>query len=661
MELSDIKGIGPKRLALFSELNIKTPEDLLRFYPREYLDYTHSTDIRSLVDGERVSVFVTVMSEPTVYYLKGRYIVSLRVSDNTGKATLRWVNQPYRMNQFRIGEKFFANGIVSKKRGVVLYNPQINRSNGGIVPVYPSVKGLSQTLIREAVSEILKDHEMPDILPKEWRDRYHLIEKNEAIREVHLPESTLSLVLAKRRLSFENAFLYFTAIRAMKSDQTRSNGYSFVTESVLTEFLQTIPFTPTDAQLRVLHEVESDMQSKAPMNRLIQGDVGSGKTLIAEFALLIAEKNGKQGVLLAPTELLAEQHFRTLQRRFPNAVLYIGSMKKKEKDLVRKQIELGERSVVIGTHAVLSDSVHFYDLGLAITDEQHRFGVLQRAKIESKGTRPDVLVMSATPIPRTLALLIYADLNLSVIDSLPPGRKPIKTRYVPSDRRKDLYRHIAQCAEDGERTYVVCPLIEPTEGYEGLSLEELYKEISEFLPDTAIGYLHGQMQDSKKIAVMESFRNGTIPILVSTTVVEVGVDVPEATSMVVEGAEHFGLATLHQLRGRVGRGEKQSYCYLLCHKFSQNAKQRLDAMLETNDGFEIAQRDFDLRGSGDLFGVKQSGEGDMQGILSGSTAETIENASKAANEVFMLPSVVYNALLEEANDRYQSLKDISHN
>ncbi len=661
MELSDIKGIGPKRLALLSELNICSPEDLLRFYPREYLDYTHSSEIRSLLDGERVSVFVTVISEPTVFYLKGRYIVSLRVTDNTGKATLRWVNQPYRMNQFHIGETFFANGVVSKKRGVVLYNPQINRSNGGIVPVYPSVKGLSQTLIREAVFEILKNCEIPEHLPFEWRERYDLIEINDAIREIHLPKTTCSLALAKRRLSFEEAFLYFTAIRALKSDHTRLNGHSFCTESILTDFLKTIPFVPTDAQLRVIREVESDMRSKAPMNRLIQGDVGSGKTLVAEFALMVAEKNRKQGVFLAPTELLAEQHFRTLQNRFPNAVLYVGSMKKKEKEFLRKQIEEGERSVVIGTHALLSDSVHFHDLGLVITDEQHRFGVLQRAKIESKGTRPDVLVMSATPIPRTLALLIYADLNLSVIDRLPPGRKPIMTRFVPSERRKDLYRHIAESAGNGERAYVVCPLIEQTEGYEGISLEELYKEIHELLPNTSIGYLHGQMPEAKKNAVMESFRKGTVPILIATTVVEVGVDVPEATAMIIEGAEHFGLATLHQLRGRVGRGERQSYCYLLCRKSNENAKRRLEVMLETNDGFQIAQKDFDMRGSGDLFGVRQSGEGDMDGILSGSTVEIIEMANEAANEVFMLPSVANNALLEEAIARYRNLNEISHN
>lgn len=661
MELSDISGIGPKRLKLFSELHIYTPEDLLRFYPREYLDYTKQSEIRSLSDGERASLKVTVQAEPTMFYLKGKYIVSLRVADASGKATLRWMNQPYRMNQFHTGEILYVNGTVSKKRGTVLYNPQINRTNGGIAPIYASVKGLTQTVIRDAVSAILNECELSDPLPKEWLDRYRLIGLKESLTEVHQPSSMDLLEQAKRRLSFEETFLYFVAIRAMKADRARKNGFCFRTEGALDRFLNSIPFSPTDAQMRVMSEVEADMRSGSPMNRLIQGDVGSGKTLIAEYALLIAETNGKQGVLLAPTELLAEQHYRTLQKRFPNACLYVGSMKKKEKNEALARIADGSAPIVIGTHALLSESVRFHDLGLVITDEQHRFGVMQRAKIEAKGIRPDVLVMSATPIPRTLALLIYADLDLSVIDRLPPGRKPIKTHFVPQARRTDLYRHLADCAGNGERAYVVCPLIEPTEGYEGLSLEELHRELNTILPDTPIGVLHGQMPEQDKREAMEAFRTGEAPILLSTTVVEVGVDVPEATAMVVEGADHFGLATLHQLRGRVGRGEKQSHCYLLCKKMSDNAKQRIEALLESCDGFRIAQTDFEIRGSGDLFGVRQSGEGELNGILSGSTVETIEMASKAADEVFTLPTVRYNLLLEEAYRRYRSFENISHN
>ena len=661
MNLSDIKGIGPKRLQLFSELNIRTPEDLLRFYPREYLDYTHIAEIRTLTEGERATVRVSVLSEPTVFYYKGKYIVSVRVADTSGKATLRWMNQPYRASQFHTGDVLFACGTVSKKRGTVMYNPQINRDGGGIVPVYASVNGLTQTVIHDAIGAVIGNCSIPEILPEEWLKRYELIGIREAIEDVHFPKSTEALNRAKRRLSFEEAFLYFTAIRAVKDDRKRRNGYSFRTDHIREAFLSAVPFRPTEAQMRVMDDVETDMRSDRSMNRLIQGDVGSGKTLIAEYAIAIAAHNDKQSAFLAPTELLAVQHFRTVQNRFPEACLLIGSMSKKEKAEAAERIASGEARVVIGTHALLSESVRFSDLGLVITDEQHRFGVLQRAKIEAKGIRPDVLVMSATPIPRTLSLLLYADLDLSVIDTMPPGRKPVRTHYVPNSKRKDLYRHLETSAKNGERSYVVCPLIEPTEGYEGLSLEELYREIKELIPDTKVGFLHGQMPDKEKNAAMEAFRSGETPVIVSTTVVEVGVDVPEATSMVIEGADHFGLATLHQLRGRVGRSDLQSHCYLLSAKPSEHARERIAAMLETNDGFAIAQKDLDMRGSGDLFGVRQSGEGEMSGILTGCTVETIETASAAANEVYTLPSVRYNLLMEEAGKRYKQFESVAHN
>ncbi len=661
MELIDLKGIGPKRLVLFSELNIHTPEDLLRFYPREYLDYSQIVPIKNSADGQRVSVNVTALSDPTVFYTKGKYIVSLRVADASGKATLRWMNQPYRLNQFHAGDVICANGVVSKKRGTVLYNPQINRTGGGIIPVYESIKGLTQTVIRESIGEILQHCELLDPLPQEWLSQYRLIGFRDALHAIHFPSSTEELECAKRRLSFEETFLYFTAIRAAKSDRERKNGFSFRTDGLLSAFRNTLSFDPTDAQLRVMREIETDMHSDRPMNRLVQGDVGSGKTLVAEYALSIAASNGKQGVLLAPTELLAEQHYRTLRKRFPNACLYVGGIPAKERAELLERIGSGKAEIVIGTHALLSDTVRFRDLGLVVTDEQHRFGVLQRAKIENKGIRPDVLVMSATPIPRTLALLIYADLDLSVIDMLPPGRKPIKTHFVPQTKRNDLYQHLAACTKNGERAYVVCPLIEPTEGYEGLSLEELYEEIRAMLTGIKIGILHGHMPDPEKHAVMEQFRNGTIPILISTTVVEVGVDVPEATAMVIEGADHFGLATLHQLRGRVGRGEKSSHCYLLAKKMTEQAKQRIQAMLESSDGFEIAQKDFEIRGSGDLFGVRQSGDGEMIGVLSGTTVEILEAASSAADAVFTLPTIQYNALLERAKARYRTFDQIAHN
>lgn len=661
MQLSDIKGIGPKRIELFHQLHIDTPQELLRFYPKEYLDDTQYKPISELHENEKATIRVRVISEPSMFYHRQAYIVSVRVADDSGKATLRWMNQPYRMQQICLGDSLFATATVNKKRGTVLYNPQISKESRGIVPIYQSIKGLPQSVIRDAIAMILKNVAITDILPKQWLSGYRLIGYREAIEYAHFPKSTDQLNESKRRISFEDAFLYFTAMQSAKSNHKRNNGFAFTTEGSVESFLKTIPFTPTGAQLRTIGEIEKDMRSFTAMNRLVQGDVGSGKTLVAEYALRVALQNAKQGVLLAPTEILAEQHYNTLKNRFPNACLYTGSMSKTDRTVALKKIESGEANPVIGTHALFSDCVKFSDLGLVITDEQHRFGVMQRAKIEAKGIRPDVLVMSATPIPRTLALLIYADLDLSIIDELPKGRKPIKTHFVPSARRKDLYRHLQKNAESGERAYVVCPLIEQTEGFEGLSLIELQKELSELIPDCPIGILHRQMKDDEKKRTMEAFRDGTISILIATTVVEVGVDVPEATSMVIEGADHFGLATLHQLRGRVGRGAKQSYCYLLCEKPSESAKMRIEAMLESNDGFDIAQRDLEMRGMGDLFGVRQSGSGEVSDLLSSCTVEILELASHAANEVDELPDVIHNMLLEEAADRFKMFEHIAHN
>ena len=661
MNLSDLKGIGPKRLALFSQLHIESPEDLLRFYPREYLDYSVTTPIARLIEGDRVSVRCTVISEPTVYYAKGMYIVSVRVSDGSGNAVLRWMNQPYRRNQFHVGETFHANGTVSKKHGTVLYNPVIDRGSGGILPIYPTVKGLSQAVIRDAVSAVLDANEMTDLIPSEWLAAYSLTDLRFALRNIHQPVSSDALASAKERLSFDEAFLYFTAIRIAKDERERHNGFAFQTDGCKERFMRSLPFFPTDAQLRVMNEVETDMRADRPMNRLIQGDVGSGKTLIAEYALSLASENGKQGVLLAPTEILAEQHCQSLKRRFGRLCLYTGSLPQKDKNEILNGIESGAYDVIVGTHALLSDSVHFRDLGLVVTDEQHRFGVAQRAKIEAKGVRPDVLVMSATPIPRTLALLLYADLDLSVIDQLPPGRVPVRTFLVPQKKRKDLYRHLSDCAQNGERAYVICPLIEPTEGLEGLSLTEIESELKELLPDAAIASLHGQMPDSEKNRIMNAFRDGSVSILIATTVIEVGVDVPEATAVVIEGAEHFGLATLHQLRGRVGRGDKPSSCYLLCRKLTEQSKRRVETMLETTDGFTVAQRDFEIRGMGDLFGVRQSGEAGLNSVFTACSPETLEKAVRASNEVFSLPKTQYNLLIEEAVNRYRSFSDVAHN
>lgn len=661
MQLSDIKGIGPKRIELFHELHIDTPQDLLRFFPKEYLDDTVCSPISELSNGQHATITAKVTKDPTMSFYKGKYVVTVSVADGSGKALLKWMNQPYRMQQFHTGETLYISGVANKKHGTVFYNAQVSKERRGIVPIYPSIKGLPQATIREAIGTVLKTAAFTDLLPSEWLSRYRLIGYRDAIKAVHFPKSKEQLQAAKRRLSFEDAFLYFTVMHSAKDDHRRQHGTALDTDHAIERFLQRIPFRPTDAQLRVMREIEHDLHESVAMNRLIQGDVGSGKTLVAEFALWVAVQNGKQCVLLAPTEVLAQQHYRTLSKRFHSICLYTGSLTKAERISALVRIESGEAELIIGTHALLSDRVRFHDLGLVVTDEQHRFGVLQRTKIESKGLCPDVLVMSATPIPRTLALLIYADLDLSIIDEMPKGRKPIKTHYVPNEKRTALYRHLSDTAKDGEQSFVICPLIEPTEGYEGLSLTELSAELKTYMPDTRIGTLHGQMKEQEKQRVMEAFRSGECPILLSTTVVEVGIDVPNATSMVIEGADHFGLAALHQLRGRVGRGDKQSYCYLLSQKLTESGMERIRAMLETADGFLIAQRDLEMRGMGDLFGVRQSGSGELTDMLSGCTVEILELASVAAKEVYELPDVQHNALLEEAKRRYRMFDQIAHN
>lgn len=661
MQLSDIKGFGPKRLELLEELNIRSVQDLLYHFPRSYLHCQELAKVQDLTDGDEATVQVTTVSAPTVFYHKGKTIVSARCSDETGILTVRWMNQPYRMQQVQPNTTYYFHGRVSKKRGTVLYNPQSVADPSEIIPVYDLCKGLTQKCMRDAIHQCLQssvsvDPALEQVLLSNGYPTFA-----ECLQQLHMPTDPALLSKAKKSLSFTNALLYFLAVASFSEQRLSARGMSFCTEGKLEQFIKQTPFQPTSSQISVLKEVAADMTSHRPMNRLIQGDVGSGKTLIAEFALFVAHENGKQGAMLAPTELLARQHARTLRARFGDSViLYIGSLTAKEKALNRERIRIEPHSVVVGTHALISDDVVYSNLGVIVTDEQHRFGVLQRAKMEEKGIRPEILVMSATPIPRTLALMMYADLNLSVIGEMPLGRKPIRTHFVPSNRRDAMYQYLIKAAEHDERTYVVCPLIEPTEGYEGLSVMEICEELHKKYPDAPIAVLHGHMKESEKSVVMESFRCGRTKILISTTVVEVGVDVKEATAMVIEGCDHFGLSTLHQLRGRVGRNALQSHCYLLCSHPSKNARERISTIVSTCDGFEIAERDMELRGHGDLFGVRQSGEGRTDPFR-GSDYETLEHASSVAKEIFLQTSLQSNALIELAKDRYWIFDRISNN
>ncbi len=666
MELADIKGIGPKRIELLRQLGIESLSDLLAYYPSSYLDYSACTPVDELEDGTVASVTVKLTSNPSWYSRKGLITVTVYGRDPTGKSlALRFFNQPYRAKSLAQGQTYVASGRVHRgeKGAPSLINPLLGSTLRGIVPVYASVKGLTQTNLRDGIRCALENAVVDETLPAALREKHGLPERQEALWELHFPTDRKKLDGARRRRAYEDALYYFLASQELKAERKRRNGITFSAREALPEYLKTLPFTPTRAQMRVLSEVAGDMAAPIPMNRMIEGDVGSGKTSIALFALYVAACDGRQGALLAPTEILARQHYEALKTLFGDRCgLLLGSETAKERREALEKIEKGTWQAVTGTHALFSANVHFHSLGVVICDEQHRFGVSQRAAMEQKGTRPDVLVMSATPIPRTLALILYGDLDLSVIDELPAGRKPIQTHLVGPAKRRDMYRYLAERTRLGEQSYVVCPLIEKTEGLEGLSVDEVYDEVKGIVGEkTALAKLHGRMSEGEKQAVMAQFYAGQVPILISTTVIEVGVHVPQAAHMVIEGAERFGLSAMHQLRGRVGRGEQQAHCYLVVYEQKKTAMERLQAMLDTNDGFRIAERDLQLRGAGDLMGIRQAGEEREDDFLKDCPVTLLEAASVDASEVYALPTLENDQLIEEARHRYRHRENITMN
>lgn len=663
--LTSVKGIGPKRAELFSQLGVCSVGELLFRLPRDYLDYTKATPISQLVNGQNAAVQVRISGATRFFRTKGMTILSAPAQDETGKITLKWFNQPYRSSQLQIGEIVYASGRVIKKNGVSLINPSLSQALPGIVPVYPTVKGVNQRAWRDSIFACLESvwDRIPEPLPRTLLERYNLVPLALALRHAHLPFSREALELARRRLDFENTLLYFIIVELQKAERLRQNGFSFDTSGVLERFKNQLSFSLTNAQLRVLDEIGIDMRKPVPMNRLLQGDVGSGKTAVAMYALCVAAANGKQGALLAPTEILAEQHAQNFSEIFGETVVLLkGSMKKKQRDEALEKIANGSALFVIGTHALLSQEVRFYDLGCIVTDEQHRFGVRQRAAMLEKGVRPDMLVMSATPIPRTLALILYGDLDISVIDELPPGRKVIKTSVIPASKRDDMYAYIAAQAKEGVQSYVVCPAIEESDTIECPSVDALYTELKKKLPETKIGKLHGRMKEAEKERVMRAFRAGEVDVLVTTTVIEVGVHVPNACIMAIEGAERFGLSQLHQLRGRVGRSAKQAYCFLLYGVESREENERMLTMTQTNDGFEIAQKDLLLRGPGDFIGTRQHGDDSASLITSTMDAKLLEQASNAAREILNQGGEESARLIELASERYGTmLGDIAMN
>ncbi len=635
-DLQYIKGIGPKRAFLLKKLNLFTLEDLLYFVPFRYEDRAELKKIAQLTAGKIETVEGEVMAVSLTETPRRRMkIVDVAISDTSGLLHAKWFNQQYLKNYFKKGDRVMLSGLVKANhfggRTIEMENPIYERVEADealhmdrIVPVYHEIKGFTNKQIRSVMKQVLEryaDH-IPEMLPLVLIERYRLLPLFQAIQEIHFPlkETDVSLLNqgrgpAHRRLIFDELFILQTGLALRKkgrSEQVSGIAFKIDTPSP-TSLKKLLPFSLTDAQERVLSEIRADMSKPFVMSRLIQGDVGCGKTLVALMSILIAIDNLQQTALMAPTEILAVQHYfalKTYLQALGKSVLLLTSdMRKKAKDEVLGAVAAGDCDLLIGTHALIQKAVNFKNLGFVVVDEQHKFGVLQRVTLLKKGIQPDLLIMTATPIPRTLALTLYGDLSLSVIDELPPGRSPIHTRLHYGNKRDVVYRFIATEIQKGRQAFVVCPLVEISEKLDLKAATERFEYFkNEVFPGLSLALLHGKMKRDEKEAVMAAFKDGKINLLVATTVVEVGIDIPNATVMAIEHAERFGLSQLHQLRGRVGRGREQSYCLMIAdYPISKEGKRRLKAMVQTTDGFKIAEEDLSIRGPGEFFGTKQSG------------------------------------------------------
>jgi ATP-dependent DNA helicase RecG len=623
--------IGPKRAAVLGKVGITAIEDLLYYFPRRYLDRSTMIKISELREGQEVTIIGKVIRQGVKRGKRNRFM--LIVSDGSGYLTCVWFSKLiYWQHAFEAGEWLALSGKVGEFGGLQMTHPEFDRlgkeadgefvHTGKIIPLYPSTEELSRAGFdsrgfRRILTAIVKNHRdaVAETLPAEIIDRHKLMSLDKALENIHFPKSFSMLQQAEHRLKFDELFFMELMLAYRKRQFGELHGgisFQRVGDKVRS-LVDALPFDLTEAQKRVLHEIRADMKSNKPMNRLLQGDVGSGKTIVALVTMLIAIENGYQAALMAPTEILAEQHFLTVRRLIESLnvkiVLLVGGQNKAEREQILEEIASGSANMIVGTHALIQENVDFQNLGLVIIDEQHRFGVMQRAVLRGKGLNPDVLVMTATPIPRTLSLTVYGDLDVSVIDEMPEGRKPVKTYWRPEKTRPRIYQFLRKQVREGAQAYVIFPLVEESEKSDLKAATDSYEKMKDgFFAEFRLGLLHGRMKSEDKETVMAAFKNGEIQILISTTVIEVGVDVPNATVMIVEHAERFGLTQLHQLRGRVGRGEKQSHCILIAYgEITTEAMKRLDTMVATNDGFKIAEMDLKLRGPGEFFGTRQHG------------------------------------------------------
>lgn len=670
MDLNNLKGIGEKTEKLFYKAGVEKVNDLLRYYPRYYDVFEEPVLIRDLECDRTQAIKGTVVREVSVKRVRNLQVVTGYLRDERGDAIkATWFNSPYLKGKLTIGSTFIFRGFVKENySNFSIEQPKIfgiaeyNKKKGEMQPVYPLVSGLTNNMVQKAVKQALKLVETEEFLPEKIRNKYGLEGLQQAIEHIHYPTDKNQLYSARKRLIFDEFFMFIYNIRNLKDKNTEIHNRHILEEpKEVKTLINNLPYELTNAQKRTWEEIKRDISSTKVMNRLIQGDVGSGKTIIAFFALITAALNNGQGAMMAPTEVLARQHYDNLIELIKehninvNPVVLVGSMTAKEKRDAYKVIESGDADIIIGTHALIQEKVNYNNLTMVVTDEQHRFGVRQREAISEKGEHPHIMVMSATPIPRTLAIIIYGDLDISVIDELPANRLPIANCVVGTDYRPNAYDFMTKQIAKGRQVYVICPTVEYSEAVEGENVIEYAEKLKRIMPVSInIEFLHGRMKPAEKNEIMDRFANNQIQILVSTTVVEVGVNVPNATVMMVENAERFGLAQLHQLRGRVGRGKYQSYCIFINGSGKKEALERLNILCKSNDGFLIANEDLKLRGPGDFFGVRQSGDFEFRLGDIMNDANILKQASEAVelilNEEVEISDKQRKIIIEYEND-----------